>query len=144
MPRSHWFFLSVQVFCLLVISLVSPVDAQESATSDKPEAAAEQEDAVHRLPSHYSEVVTEAQRKTIYEIQDRYRDELREMELQMLALIKKRNAEIENVLSAEQKELIRKVAAESKAQRDRLKGLREQIEAERRKAEASKSGAAGN
>jgi len=103
-------------------------------SSDAPEADTKK---YHRLPPFYGDVVTEKQKEQIYAIQDRYGAEIRTLELQLLAVIKKRNAEVEMVLTAQQKTLVVRLAEEAKKQRDRLKAIRDQIEAARDKADTT-------
>ena len=64
------------------------------------------ERAKRRLPNFYGDVVTEEQRKKIYEIQEKYEKQLADLNEQLLALTKKQQEEIEALLSAEQKSRI--------------------------------------
>lgn len=71
-----------------------------------------------RLPSYYGDVVSLDQREKIYSIQSKYEVELAALREQLKALVAKRDAEVEAVLSDEQKEQVKKLAAEAKAERE--------------------------
>ena len=71
-----------------------------------------------RLPSYYGDVVTQEQRDKIYGIQATYEVQLAALRDQLKALVDKRDAEVEAVLSPEQKEQVKKLAAEAKAERE--------------------------
>lgn len=114
--------------CGLVVGLaVAPrLAAQEKKVEGKP--AAEKKDGEKkegekkeraepkgRLPNHYGEVISGDQRDKIYAIQAKYKDELEKLQAQLKALDAKIDAEIEAVLTPEQKEKVAKIAAEAKA-----------------------------
>lgn len=56
-----------------------------------------------RLPRYYSKLVNETQRMKIYEIQSRYLDRIAELEAQLEALRNEQAAEIEGLLTDEQR-----------------------------------------
>ena len=70
-----------------------------------------------RLPMYYGKVVTEAQRQKIYEIQRKYFPQIRALQKQLEALIAKRDAEIEAVLTPQQKAEIERLRKEAAARR---------------------------
>lgn len=70
-----------------------------------------------RLPAHYGEIVTESQRQEIYGLQEKYDKQISALEDQLEALKKKRDAEIEKVLNAEQKAKLKKAKDDGAAKR---------------------------
>lgn len=70
-----------------------------------------------RLPAYYGEIVTESQRQEIYGLQEKYEKQISALEDQLEALKKKRDAEIEKVLSADQKSKLKKAKEEGAAKR---------------------------
>jgi hypothetical protein len=71
-----------------------------------------------RLPSYYGDVVTQEQRDAIYKIQESYESQLAALREQLKALVAKRDAEVQAVLSPEQREQVKRLAAEAKAERE--------------------------
>jgi hypothetical protein len=69
-----------------------------------------------RLPAYYNEVVTEKQRDAIYGITTKYDAEIDKLEAQIKDLKARRDAEIAALLTDEQKERIKKLQEEEKAQ----------------------------
>lgn len=67
-----------------------------------------------RLPAYYKDVVTPAQKETIYQLQTRYNDQIRKLAEEMKTLTAQRDAEIEAVLTAEQKTKLNALKAEAK------------------------------
>jgi len=70
-----------------------------------------------RLPAHYGDIVTEEQRQKIYEIQGKYAKQIDALEEQLEGLKNKRDAEIEKVLSGEQKAKLKKAQEDGAAKR---------------------------
>lgn len=70
-----------------------------------------------RLPAYYGEIVTELQRQEIYGLQEKYEKQISALEDQLEALKKKRDAEIEKVLNAEQKAKLKKAKDNGAANR---------------------------
>jgi len=70
-----------------------------------------------RLPMYYGKVVTEEQRQKIYDIQRKYFPQIRALQKQLDALIAKRDAEIEAVLTPQQKAEIERLRKEAAARR---------------------------
>lgn len=95
-----------------------------------PAAASAQESSVKkakgRLPPYYAQVVNDQQRQAIYAIQDKYAARIAALQEQLAALARQRDAEIEGVLTAEQ--------------RARLRELQEAAAAKRKKGTASEAG----
>ena len=92
-----------------------------SATPAAPanQSAASQKSAEFqpRLPSYYGKVVDEKQRETIYEIQRKYYPQIAELQRQLKKLTAQRDAEIEAVLSPQQKAEIEKLRGEAAGRR---------------------------
>jgi hypothetical protein len=93
---------------LLVVAVVLPlagavIGYTPSVGQEKPAAKKEEGKAKGRLPAYYADVVTAEQKEKIYDIQAKYLKELTALNEQLAATIKKQAAEIEAVLSAEQK-----------------------------------------
>lgn len=70
-----------------------------------------------RLPSHYGKVVDPAQKEKIYKIQQSYEPKIAELNAQLQALRDKRDAEIDAVLTAEQRQKVAQYQADAKKQR---------------------------
>jgi hypothetical protein len=70
-----------------------------------------------RLPAHYGEIVTEAQRLQIYAVQEKYAKQIAAAKQQLEALESKRDAEIEDVLTADQKKKVKKAHEDAAANR---------------------------
>jgi Spy/CpxP family protein refolding chaperone len=70
--------------------------------------------ATGRLPPHYAAVVTPEQRTRIYSIQAKYAERIQKLADEMKALTEQRDAEVEGVLTAEQKQKIESLRAESR------------------------------
>jgi TolA-binding protein len=106
----------VLVFCavagIALASLLATSFAQDAETSVG-------DDESGRLPAGYSVVVKKSQRKAIYAIQDTYQKQIDVLNQQIAALEKKRDAEIDAVLSDEQRTIlamILKLRSEEKAE----------------------------
>jgi hypothetical protein len=108
---------------LVALLFVGPswaADQAAPATGDKPATAAKKERADPRgpLPAYYRNVIDGAQREKAYKIFDEYEPKIDELKAQLKALVAKRDAEVEALLTAEQKSRIKELAAEAKAKRD--------------------------
>ena len=107
--------------CVAVASVfgISALQAQkvESKTEAKTEtkAAAPEKKASRRLPNFFGDLVDGTQKQKIYDIQDKYTPQIDALAEQVKALQQKRDAEIEGVLTPEQKVKFDKAKAESKA-----------------------------
>lgn len=62
-----------------------------------------------RLPRYYSGIVTEIQRRDIYRIQRRYFEKIADLEMQLKALKKEQEVEMEAVLTISQRERLNKI-----------------------------------
>lgn len=91
--------------------------AQSTAAQSAP-SAEEAQPAFHpRLPMYYAKVVDEKQRQKIYDIQRKYHPQIAELQRQLEKLIAQRDAEIEGVLTPEQKAELDKIRAEAASRR---------------------------
>jgi len=97
MRQSNLFWLIVTA--LVAVCGMQPLVHGQDATPAKP--AAKQ---TNRLPPYYKTVVNEEQRQKIYGIQEKYKDRLAALAEQVKKLQAERSAEIEALLSAEQKQ----------------------------------------
>lgn len=134
------FMRSVKLAVLLALSFVlvslSGIgQSLEGADKKAEEKAAEKARPKHRLPPHYSKVVDKTQREKIYAIQDKYTPELDELNAKIKAVTAKRDAEIEKVLTPEQKAKVHELAAQSKS-----KGGNEEMDDEEGEDEPAASG----
>jgi len=101
----------------------APAAATQPSQSSSQSAAATQETPVFRprLPAYYARVVDEQQRKKIYEIQRKYHAQIADLQRQLEKLVAQRDAEIEAVLSPQQKAEIEKLRQEAAARRAQSK-----------------------
>jgi hypothetical protein len=70
-----------------------------------------------RLPNYYADLVSPEQRERIYAVQERYARQIDELNEQLAALINQRDAEIESVLTADQREKVKKARDEATAKK---------------------------
>ena len=83
--------------------------AEESA---KPKAdASKKAETRRRLPPHYADVVTEEQREAIYKIQDEHAPEIEAQEAKLIAVRKKLDDAVREVLKPDQLKKIDEAAA---------------------------------
>jgi hypothetical protein len=114
---------AVAVLFSLVLVGGSPF-AQERADAPKADAPKDEAPARTRaqqrgrLPNFYRAVVTPDQRSSIYAVPTKYEKQIEELELQIDALEAKRDAEIEAVLTPEQREKVKSLEAEAKKRRE--------------------------
>ena len=78
-----------------------------------PHTFAQEKKPKGRLPAYYAAVVNDQQRQAIYSIQAKYDQQLAALNEQLQALEKWRDAEIESVLSPEQKLMLKKAQEEA-------------------------------
>jgi len=90
--------------CLIVL-MASSSWTQETKSKKK---------ATGRLPAHYGAVVTPEQKTKIYSIQAKYAEQIRKLADEMKTLTEQRDAEVEGVLSAEQKQKVDALRAEGR------------------------------
>ena len=86
---------------------------------DKP-AASESKDRKKlrgRLPAYYGKVVSEKQRKEVYEIQSKYNEQIEKLKEQLASLTSKRDSEVEQVLTDEQRAEVAKLKEARRSRR---------------------------
>lgn len=115
--------LLVPVLGLLVVS--SPL----SIGQDKAKKAEKTEKTKGRLPAYFADVVSEDQKAKIYAIQEKYADQIKELNAQLAAVAKKQNDEIDAVLTAEQKGKIDAARAEAVAKKKKKSDDKKKAEA---------------
>jgi len=98
--------------------------AQPKPTAKAKPAAAEGEDAgpgpnkgKGRLPAYYKDIVDAKQKDKIYSIQAEFNAKIDALEDQLKKLTDERDAAVENVLSPEQKEKLKKAREEAAAKK---------------------------
>ena len=125
----------VAVLFGLLLTAGSPLAQENSADGAK--AAAQprvRAQARGRLPNFYRQLVSPDQREKIYSIQKSYSSQIEDLEKQLADLVAKRNAEIESVLTPEQRAKLKNLEADAAKQREEARKRRA---AERAAAEAS-------
>jgi hypothetical protein len=70
-----------------------------------------------RLPAYYGDVVNDAQRQSIYAIQEKYAKQIAALNEQLDTVTKQRDTEVENVLTPDQKEKLRQAREEASAKK---------------------------
>lgn len=106
-------------FGIVGVSVRPAVIAQESgkaaAKTEKGDGAKKAARSGDRLPANYSKIgVSEEQRKKIYDIHSKYEDQIDSLEKQIADLKAKQIAEVEAVLTPEQKKALQTATEESK------------------------------
>jgi Spy/CpxP family protein refolding chaperone len=103
---------------LVILSLLTLALPTADGQDAKPKAAAKPATKTAgkgRLPTHYKDVVTTEQKDKIYAIQNTYSDQISKLAEEMKAITAKRDAEIEAVLTADQKKKIDALKSEAAA-----------------------------
>ena len=88
--------------------------AQKVEGKAETKAAAPEKKSYKRLPAYYGDVVDGAQKEKIYVLQEKWGKQIDELAEQIKALQKQRDAEIEGVLTADQKAKVEKTRADAK------------------------------
>lgn len=70
-----------------------------------------------RLPSYYGTVVNERQRERIYAIQRHYYGQIEDLKAQLEAVTQKRDADVADVLTAQQRAEVERLQVQAKARR---------------------------
>ncbi len=123
---------------LLVSSAALSQDSKPVDGSKQAAPKTEKAKPKGRVPNNFGKLdLTTAQREKIYAIQDDYDKKLDDLREQIKTLVAKRDADIDAVLTAEQKTKLEATRAEVKAKADAKKK-----ETEAKKAEAEKAAAA--
>lgn len=93
-----------------------PATAAKDAAASAKEPAAK-ETLKGRLPAFFASVVNEKQRAEIYDLQNRYASQIKQLQAQLDALTKERDTAIDAVLTAEQLAEVNKKREAAKASR---------------------------
>ena len=97
---------------VLLLGIALNSAPQLSGQEPKPKAEAKAKAKPKgRLPAYYKDVVSEDQKAKIYAIQGKYADEIAALAEQMKAAVAKRDAEVEGVLTAEQRTKVEELKA---------------------------------
>lgn len=88
--------------------------ADNAAGANAAPAAKETNKAKGRLPSYYSKVVDGQQREKIYAIQKTYGPQIAQLQAQLKELTQKRDAEVNALLTPEQRERFAALRAEAR------------------------------
>lgn len=118
----------------LAIGLVPSSIGQEAKKTDKTEKKAK-----GRLPAYYADIVTEEQRDKIYTIQAKHQDKIAELTASLAAANKARDAEIEAVLTPEQKVKLKAAQDEAAAKKAKTAADKKAGEGTKKGAEEAKS-----
>ena len=113
MSRLQMGVVKSRIASLLAVGLLASGSllwaAEESA---KPKAdASKKAETRRRLPPHYADVVTEEQREAIYKIQDEHAPEIEAQEAKLIAVRKKLDDAVREVLKPDQLKKIDEAAA---------------------------------
>jgi Spy/CpxP family protein refolding chaperone len=96
--------------------------SQDSAKEKKAAAKSDDKKPTNRLPANYGKLgLTDAQKDKVYAIQDKYEKQVDELEAQLKAIKAKRESEVEAVLSAEQKKILKDLNEEAKESKSKPK-----------------------
>ena len=115
-------FFNLVACALVSVGIVSVAErhllvAQESgkaANAEKAEGAKKAAKPEGRLPANYAKIVSDDQRKKIYEIQGKYDKDIAALQKQIADLKAKEHAEVEAVLTPDQKKALQAANEESK------------------------------
>ncbi len=121
MPRFRTALAALVVAATLAATPLPAADAVAPAGREaaRPAAAEPAKPAKFRgrLPRYYGKVVDAVQRQQIYQIQAKYHERLEALKAQLKQLEAQCDAEIEGVLSPEQKQSLAKLLADAAAAR---------------------------
>lgn len=123
--------------CIASAICLAPTAAWAQKTEAKAETPAKK--PTHRLPAHFGDLVDGVQKTKIYALQDQYGPQIEALTAQIKSLQQKRDAEIEGVLTPEQKAKLDQSRAAAKAKAAERAAA---IKAANEKAAAEKAAAA--
>ncbi|HEX4129101.1 MAG TPA: hypothetical protein VHZ24_03600 [Pirellulales bacterium] len=104
---------------LCAVAISRAADDPKSTSPEAKAAKKQRADARGYLPPYYKNVVDPTQREKIYKIQNSYDEKIDALEKQLKELSDQRDAEIEAVLTPEQKKKVQELAAAAKANRSK-------------------------
>lgn len=110
-----------RMLALLAVALMATTlaaqDPPPQSAATPPDKPATQESATNpklkgRLPAYFAKVVSDKQRDTIYEIQAKYNSQIARLKEQLDELTVKRDTEVEQVLTEEQRAEVARMKSE--------------------------------
>lgn len=103
----------------LTLSLFQQVTRGEDAAAkpDAKPAVKKRAKPRGRLPAHFGKIVDPQQREAIYKLQSEYAPKIEALRAELQALLAKRDADVESVLTAEQKEKLAELRAAAASKR---------------------------
>ncbi|MDP6447509.1 MAG: hypothetical protein QGG36_27335 [Pirellulaceae bacterium] len=110
-------FVAVWALVGLAFPAVAQQADEKSATEAKQEEKEVRAKPRGRLPAYFSKVVSEAQREEIYRVQAAYAERLDMLRKQIAELIVKRDDEVSDVLTAEQRKRVAELTEAARARR---------------------------
>lgn len=130
----------VSSMALALALLAGACSFQSFAFGFPPKANKPVKAKVRRVPPHFAKVdLTEEQRTKIFEVQDKYKDQIEALNTQLKELRAKEDKEIEEVLNPEQKAKLLAIAEElKKARADKKAAAKVEKKAEPKKEEPKK------
>ena len=117
MSLAPWKKLAVAALMLSIISSLAYAPPSLGQEAKRKAAAKEPAKAKGRLPAYYREIVTDEQREKIYALQAKYDSQIEELTQQLEALRSQRDADVEAVLTADQKAKLAEVRTAADAKR---------------------------
>ena len=130
MIQTMWKKVLIAVFVLSAAGLIGSGGASLVGQEKEKKAKG-------RLPAYYSDLVTEQQRSTIYAIQAKYQARIAALNEELMNIEKQQDMEIENVLTGQQKLMLKKAQEEGAAKRKKNAAEK----AEKKAAEAAQAAA---
>lgn len=126
--RRMWIGIAVVLVAATVWGNGSLAWAQQGAAATSQATAAAAEPAAAsapatakkfrgRLPMYFSSVVTETQRRQIYEVQREYYERINALKAQLAAMVQEQDEKIDAVLSDEQRQQVETLRASAKSKR---------------------------
>jgi hypothetical protein len=111
MPKK---FFAAAVLCLAATLpiLTHAADEKSAESGSKPAAR-----LAGRLPAHFGDLVDKTQREKIYAIQAKFSEKIEDLQEQLKEVMLQRDAEIREVLTAEQKKRLDEVLSAAKGRR---------------------------
>lgn len=130
---ASWKLLSLGMVALLSAALSLNLAVAQPKPSAKAKPVAAEEDVESkvkgRLPAYYKDIVDAKQKDEIYKVQSDFNAKIDALEEQVKKLISDRDAAVEKVLSAEQKDKLKKAKDDAGAKKKK-KPAKAEVKAE--------------
>lgn len=133
-----WF---VCIAMLLAFALATGYAAKSAAQQSEGKSSAAPGKAKARLPNYYAKVTTEQQQAKLREVLKQYAPQIQEKRDELQALIAKRDAALDELLTPEQREEIAKLRATAASRRGGGSGENAKNKAKKAKAGKAKKAA---